>query len=45
MESKMYGIVKENRGFRGSVVLEHTNNSQKLDLEWASICKEKCKEF
>ena len=26
-------------------VLEHSNNSQKMDLEWASVWKANCKEF
>ena len=45
MESNMYGIPKGDRGFRRSVVLEHSNNSQKMDLEWASVWRAKCKEF
>ena len=35
----------ENQGFRRSVVLEDKNDSQKMDLEWASVWRAKCKEF
>ena len=39
------GTPKENEGFPGSVVLEHSNNPQRIDLEWASVWRATCKEF
>ena len=45
MESKMEEILKENQEFRRSLMLADRNDSQKIDLEWASVWKATCKEF
>ena len=45
MEGKMYGILKENKGFYVCAVLGFCVNSLKLHREWALVWRANCMEF